>query len=83
MRLVPLSKWGRVNEDYAILNERLCSDKLVVTGVVYDIDNSCLSGARFTSPGKVTVVQSESAGLEVSTSDADSSDSSGTDLVFR
>ena len=56
MRLIPLSEWCRVDEDYTVLNESLGSDELVVTGIVDDINNSSLPCAGFTSPGKVSVI---------------------------
>lgn len=81
MRLVPLSERCRVNENYTILNEGFGSYKLVVAGIVNDINNPRLSSARLASPGKVTVVQSEGTSLEVSSSNSNGSNSPDTDLI--
>lgn len=80
MRLVPLSKRGRVNQDDTILNERLSSDKLVITGIINDINNPSLSGTVFTSPSEVAVVQPEGTSFDVTTSDTNCSNSSYTNL---
>lgn len=80
MGFVPLSEWCWVDHDNAVLNECLCSDKLVVTGIVDDINNSGFSSTVLTAPSEVTVVQSESTGLEVASSDTHGPHSSDTDL---
>lgn len=80
VRLVPLSEWTRVDKNYTIFDKCLCSDKLIVTCVVYNVDDSRFSCGVLTGPGKVTVVQSKSASLQVATPNTDSSYSPDTDL---
>lgn len=80
MGFVPLSEWCRVDHDDTILHESLCSDELVVAGIVDNIDDSGFPCAMLTSPGKVTVVQSKSTCFEVSSPDTNSPHSSDTDL---
>lgn len=80
MRLVPLSKWARVDKNYTILDKGLCSDELIVTSVVNNIYDSCFSCGMLTGPGKIAVVQSESASLQVATPNTDSSYSPDTNL---
>lgn len=41
--LVPLSEWGSINLHNAGLDEGLGSDQLIVTGIVDDINDTCLS----------------------------------------
>lgn len=83
MWFVPLSKRGRVDHNYAIFHESFGTDKLVITGIVYYIDNACLSGAVLTTPCKITMVQSKSTSLDISTSNTNSPNSSDTDLMIE
>ena len=72
---VPLSERIGINGDDAVLDDGLCSDKLIVGGVVDDIENSGLSGKGLGTPGEVASVDSQSSVLIVSTSSSDWSNS--------
>ena len=71
----PLSEWGGVNGDNAVLHQSLGSDQIVIGGVVDDIDDLGLVGNTFTWPREVSFVQSEGSVLSVSSSGSNFSDS--------
>ena len=77
---VPLSERVGINGDDAVLDDSLGSDKLIVSGVVDDIQNSGLSGEGLGAPGEVSSINSECSEFVVSTSSSDWSDSLGTKL---
>lgn len=80
VRLVPLSEWTRVDKNYTIFDKCLCSDKLIVTSVVNNVDDSRFSCGVLTGPGEVAVIQSKGTSLQITASDADSSYSSNTNF---
>merc|ERR1719411_2332530 len=70
--LVPLSEWSSINDNNGVLDQGLSSDQLVVGSVVDHVDDSGLAGDCLAAPGEVTLVQSESAILLVSSTDTKS-----------
>lgn len=80
VRLIPLSEWCGVDEDYTVLDKRLCSDELVITGVIYYINNPSFSCTVLAGPRKIAVVQSQGTSLKVTTTNTDSPYSSNTNL---
>lgn len=77
VRLVPLSEGGSVDVDNGTLDEGLGSEKLVVGGVVSNLDQPSLPGDRLGTPSKVTGVESESPVLDVTASGSDLMDTFG------
>ena len=55
--LVPLTEGGGIDDDDGVLDEGLCPDQLVVTGVVDNIDDPGLASGSLGSPREVTGVQ--------------------------
>jgi len=68
---IPQSEGVSIDLDDAVLHEGLGSDKLVVSGVVYDIENLALTGDGLRSPGVVASIKSQSSELVVGTSATD------------
>jgi hypothetical protein len=64
---VPCAERVGINLDDSVLNEGLGTDQLIVSGVVDGIDDSALLGDGFGTPWEVTVIESKSSGLDVST----------------
>merc|ERR1719167_1053032 len=83
MRLVPLTERRRVNGNDGVLDERLGSHQLVVTGVVDGIDDTRFTGDRLRTPRKVARVQSEGSSFDVSSSNSDQMDAVGADFGHR
>ena len=74
VRFVPLTEGSSIDLDDGALDEGLGADKFVVGGIVDDIDDTGLARDGFTGPGEGTRVQTKSAVLNVSTTDANSVD---------
>ena len=64
---VPLTEGLGINLDNRILHKGVGTDQLVVGGIVHNSDNSNLLGDGFRSPAEVSVVQTKSTVLDVST----------------
>lgn len=79
--LVPLSEWGSINLHNAGLDEGLGSDQLIVTGIVDDINDTCLSCNSLWSPGKVARVKTEGSIFLVASHCPHSMNSSGSQLT--
>jgi hypothetical protein len=69
-----LLEWGSIDLDDSIFDESLSSDELVVCGIVDDIYNFGLVSELFRSPCEVSLVDSKSSVLVVSTSSSHSAD---------
>ena len=68
---VPLAEGSGVDLDDAVLDESLGTDELVVGGVVDNIDNSGLTADGFRAPGEGTMIGTEGAVLDVTTTATD------------
>lgn len=62
-----------INGDDGVLDKGLGTDQLVGGGVVHDIDDTGLTGARLGTPGEVSGLQTKSAELLVTTHGTDGS----------
>jgi len=67
---VPEAEGVSVDGNDSVLHDRLGSDQLVVGGVIDNIDDLSLAGKVLRAPGEVSVVDTESTELQVSTSAA-------------
>lgn len=74
---VPLTERTGIDTDNAVLNEGLGTDKLIVSGIVNNIENLGLSGDSLGSPGEVALIKSQSSELVVGTSTTDSANTLG------
>ena len=72
--LVPLFERSGINLHNGVLHQSLGTHKLVVGGVVDDIQHTDLAGHRLGTPREVTVVQAEGTELGVATTDANATD---------
>lgn len=75
--LVPGTVGGGINEDDSTLDEGLGADKLVGGGVVLHINDTGLAGDGLRAPGEVSLVEAESAPLEVAAVGADGAHAAG------
>merc|ERR1719175_353877 len=57
--LIPLTEGGSVNDNNGILDESLGPDKLIVAGIVDNVDDPGLAGSRLRGPCKVSSVEPE------------------------
>jgi len=80
MLKVPLSEGVRINNDDAILNNGLGSNKLVICCVVNDIKNSRLSRDGLRSPGEHSLLDFKSTPFKISSSGSNWSNSWSTQL---
>merc|ERR1719356_1798304 len=72
--LIPLSEGSSINNNNGVLDQGLGSDQLMVGSIVDHVDDPGLAGDCLAAPGEVTLVQSESAILLVSSTDTESVD---------
>ena len=75
--VVPLGEGRSVDLHNAVLHKSLGSNQLVVGGVVHNVQNSSFAGNLLGGPVEVSFFESEGSELVVSSSDSNSSDSSG------
>jgi hypothetical protein len=80
VRFVPLTEGGSIDLDDGALDEGLGTDKFVVGSVVDDINDTGLARDGFTGPGERTRVQTESAVLNITSTDTDGVDALLTEL---
>lgn len=78
--LVPLTEGSGINLDDGRLDKGLGTDKLVVAGIVDNIDDTGLAANSFASPGEVARVKTQGTLLDVTTTDTDGVDTLGTEL---
>ena len=74
---IPQSEGVCIDLDDGVLHEGLGTDKLVVSGIVNNIENLGLSGDSLGSPGEVALIKSQSSELVVGTSTTDSANTLG------
>lgn len=67
----PLSEGSRIDLDNRTLHQGLRPHQLIITGIVDDIDDAGLPGCHFTTPRKVTRIESKTSFLDISTTNTD------------
>lgn len=77
MSFVPLSKWGGIDLHNAGLHKSLGSDQFIVTSIVNDINNTCLSCNGLWPPREVSCIQTKSSEFLVTPHGPHSVDSLG------
>jgi hypothetical protein len=77
---IELLEGSCVDLDDGVLDDGLGSDKLVVGGVVDNIQDSGLGGESLGSPNEVALIEAEGSELVVSTAAADHTDLLGSEL---
>ena len=72
VRFVPLTEGSSIDLNNGVLDEGLGTDKLVVGGIVDNVNDTGLAGNGFTSPAEGTGIQPESTEFGVTSTDTDS-----------
>jgi len=78
--LIPLTERGSIDLDDSILDKGVCSDELIVRGIVNHADDPRLLCYALTSPRKVASIETKGTELEVPSTDTDSMDTLGSKL---
>jgi len=78
--LIPLHERVGIDKDNGSLDECLCTDQLVITGVIGNIQNTDLTCADLSSPGKVSGIETKGTLFFVSSTATDLMDTLFTDF---
>lgn len=64
-------EWGSINLDNCIFGQSISSHKLVIGGIIDNIENTGLFSGLFGGPNKVSSIETKSSVLIVTTSASD------------